>query len=215
MHNKFVRRLFIAGVFLVLIFPAAGCRRESAQAGNQHTVVVPSPGQGVIEMHPEQFPLVEAEGRKVADEILVNGVVTPDVNRSVAVLSLGSGRVADIRVRLGDDVKKGQLLLQIHSPDLSSAFSDFQKAQADELLSRKQLERSRGLLASGAAAAKDLEAAQDAADKAAVELKTAADHIRVLGGDPRSFFPLSGCPRTNFRYNRRAECFCGRRSAFS
>jgi cobalt-zinc-cadmium efflux system membrane fusion protein len=140
--------------------------------------------------HPEQFPLEEAEGRKVADETHVNGVVAPDVNRSVAVLSLSGGRVVDIKARLGDDVKKGQLLLRIHSPDLAAAFSEFEKAQADEILSRKQLERAKGLFANGANAEKDVEAAQNAEDKAKVELKIAADHVRVLGGDPDHFSPV-------------------------
>src|SRR5208337_4819164 len=155
------------------------------------TVIVKSTAPDVLEMeHPEQFPLVETESRKVPDEINVNGVVAPDVSRSVPVLSLSSGRVVDIKVRLGDDVRKGQLLLRIHSPDLAAAFADFQKAQTDELLSRKQLNRSRGLLESGAAAGKDLEAAQAAEDKAGVDVKTAADHIRVLGGDPDHFSPV-------------------------
>ncbi|HYA13926.1 MAG TPA: efflux RND transporter periplasmic adaptor subunit [Syntrophales bacterium] len=184
-HNKVFQHLVAASVFLLLIFSAVGCRREAADAGDSHTEIVKSPDPSVIEIdHPERFPLVEAEGRKVADEINVCGVVTPDINRSVAVLSLGGGRVVDIKVRLGDDVKKGQVLLQIHSPELAAAFSDLQKAKADEMLSHKQLERLRKLVADGAASTKDLEAAQNGADKAGVDLKTAADHIRVLGGDP-------------------------------
>ncbi|HXW68234.1 MAG TPA: efflux RND transporter periplasmic adaptor subunit, partial [Dissulfurispiraceae bacterium] len=190
MENKRVFLCLIAaGVVFLLTFSGLGCRRGAD--GGPHNVIVKSPEPGVVEMeHPEQFPLVEAEGRKVADETHVNGVVSPDVNRSVAVLSLSGGRVVDIKVRLGDDVKKGQLLLRIHSPDLAEAFSDFEKAQADEILSRKQLERAQGLYASGANAAKDLEAAQDTEDKARVDLKTAADHVRVLGGDPDHFSPV-------------------------
>src|SRR5208283_662173 len=124
----------VAGALLMLMFSGFGCRRGSAD-GDQHNIIVKSPDPGVVQMeHPEQFPLVEAEGRKVSDETHVNGVVAPDVNRSVAVLSLSGGRVVDIKVRLGDDVKKGRLLLRIHSPDLAGAFSDFEKAQADEIL---------------------------------------------------------------------------------
>src|SRR5208282_6241462 len=172
MENKRVSLCLIAaGALFLIMFSGSGCRRGAAD-GDPHDVIVKSPEPGVVEMeHPEQFPLAEAEGRKVADETHVNGVVAPDVNRSVAVLSLSGGRVVDIKVRLGDDVKKGRLLLRIHSPDLAAAFSDFEKAQADEMLSRKQLERAKGLFANGANAAKDLEAAQNAEDKAKVDLK--------------------------------------------
>src|ERR1035438_4868757 len=91
--------------------------------------------------HPEQFPVVEVELRKVTDELRVNGVIAPDVNRSVPVVSLGGGRVVEIKAKLGDSVKKGQTLLLINSPDLSQAFSDYQKFQADEQLAAKQLAR--------------------------------------------------------------------------
>jgi len=190
MNAKVFRWLIVASAIFPLMFSESGCRRSTAD-GNSRDVIVKSPEPGVVEMeHPEQFSLVEAIGRKVADEIHVNGVVTPDVNRSVAVLSLSGGRVVDIKVRLGDDVNKGQLLLRIHSPDLAAAFSDFQKAEADEILSRKQLERAEGLRADGAIAEKDLEAARTAEDKAKVDLKTAADHVSVLGGDPDHFSPI-------------------------
>ncbi len=132
--------------------------------------------------HPDQFPLVQAETKEVTDELHLNGVVTPDVSRSVPVLSLGGGRVVDIRVRLGDDVKQGQVLVRIESPDLAGALSDYRKFQADALLARKQLERSDSLYAHGVIALKDLEAAGNTADKAEVDLKTAADHVHVLGG---------------------------------
>ncbi len=189
-NNRFFLCLIAAGAVFLLVFSGLGCRRGAADV-DPHNVIVKSPAPGVVEMeHPEQFPLVEVEGRKVADKTPVNGVVAPDVNRSVAVLSLSGGRVVDIKTRLGDDVKKGQLLLRIHSPDLAQAFSDFEKAQSDEILSRKQLERAKGLYANGANAAKDLEAAQDTEDKAKVDLKIAADHVRVLGGDPDHFSPV-------------------------
>jgi cobalt-zinc-cadmium efflux system membrane fusion protein len=149
---------------------SAGCSRKSRANAEG------SPGPAKVEevgdvnlvtvAHPEQFPLVEVEARKLADELHVNGVVTPDVNRSVPVLSLSGGRVVEIRARLGDDVKRGQILLLISSPDLGSAFSDYQKFAADEILARRQLERSQLLYSKGAIAEKDFEAAQDAEDKA-------------------------------------------------
>jgi cobalt-zinc-cadmium efflux system membrane fusion protein len=176
--------LLVTSALCLVVLSGAGCDRKAPEAGDSQTKIVKSPDPSVIEMsHPERFTLAETEDRKVGDEIHANGVVAPDVSRSVGVLSLAGGRVVEIKARLGDAVKKGQLLLRIHSPDLAAAFSDFQKAQADELLSRKQLERSQSLYGHGAIAEKDLEAAQNAEEKAKVDLKTTANHVRVLGGD--------------------------------
>src|ERR1035438_1887393 len=140
--------------------------------------------------HPEQFPVVEVELRKVTDELHVNGVMAPDVNRSVPVVSWGGGRVVEIKAKLGDSVKKGQTLLLINSPDLSQAFSDYQKFQADEQLAAKQLARAQLLYDKGAIAQADLETAQAADAKAKVDTQTAAQHVRVLGGNINNPSPL-------------------------
>ena len=109
---------------------------------------------------------------------------SPNVNKTIHVTSLGSGRVVDLKVRLGDYVKKGQSLLVISSPDLAGAMGDYQKAEADEVLARKALERAQLLFSRGALAQKDIELAQDTEDKAKTDLHTAESRIRVMGGDP-------------------------------
>ena len=86
--------------------------------------------------HPEQFPLATASAHVAAPELNATGVVSADVSRNVPVISLASGRVVDIRARLGDTVAKGQLLLRVHSTDVSAAFSDYRKALSGETLAR-------------------------------------------------------------------------------
>src|ERR1700735_4966736 len=129
----------------------------------------------------DQFPVVTAAEYKAASELVATGVVTPDISRTVPVISIASGRVVDIRARLGDTVKKGQLLLRVQSGDVSGAFSDYQKAVADELLANKQLDRAKGLYDHGAISLNDLQIAEDAENKAKVDVETTAQKLRVLG----------------------------------
>jgi cobalt-zinc-cadmium efflux system membrane fusion protein len=110
--------------------------------------------------------------------------VNPDIARNVPVISLASGRVVEIHARLGDTVRKGQLLLTIRSDDVSGAFQNYRKAVADEVLSHTQLERAKDLYTHGAIALNDLQVAQDTDDKAKVDVETMAEHIRLLGNDP-------------------------------
>lgn len=132
---------------------------------------------------PEQFALAVAASFKAASELSATGVVSPDVSRSVPVVSLVSGRVVEIHARLGDEVKKGQLLLKVRSSDVAGAFSDYRKAVVNEQLARTQLEREKTLFEKGAAAAKDLEVAKNAEDNAKVDLDTTAERLRLLGSD--------------------------------
>lgn len=131
--------------------------------------------------HPERFPLATATRHDALPELSVTGVVSPDVSRAVPVVSLSSGRVVDLRARLGDQVHQGQLLMRIQSADVSAAFSDYRKALADEALARTQLDRAKALYDRGAVAQKDLEVAEDTANKAVVDVETATERLRVLG----------------------------------
>jgi membrane fusion protein, heavy metal efflux system len=134
--------------------------------------------------HPEQIPTVAATARSARSELPVTGVVTPDVSRSVPVVTLASGRVTAIHTRLGDTVQKGQVLLTIRSDDVSGAFSDYRKAVADEALARAQYDRANDLYAHGAMSMNDLQVALDSEQKAKVDLETTAEHLRLLGNDP-------------------------------
>jgi cobalt-zinc-cadmium efflux system membrane fusion protein len=133
--------------------------------------------------HPERFPLATAVEHKSVTTLTVTGVVNPDVSRNVPVISLASGRVVEIRARLGDTVKKGQLLMRVQSSDISGAFSDYLKAVNDERLAQRQAERAKILLDKGAIAQKDFEVAEAAQQDARADLNSKADRLRVLGVD--------------------------------
>jgi cobalt-zinc-cadmium efflux system membrane fusion protein len=148
---------------------------------------------------PEQFPVVAAKRYDVASELNVTGTVNADVSRSVPVISLASGRVIEIDARLGDQVKKGQLLFRLRSTDIAQAFSDYRKAVASEQLTKVQLDRAKTLYDKGAIAAKELEVAKNAEESAKVDLDTTAEHLRALGSDLNHptgivdvFAPVSG-----------------------
>jgi cobalt-zinc-cadmium efflux system membrane fusion protein len=151
--------------------------------------------------HPEQFPLATAGEHKAAPELSVTGVVNPDVSRTVPAISLASGRVVEIKARLGDTVEKGQLLMRVRSADISGAFSNYQQAVADEALAKAQLERSKIIYEKGAIAQKDLEVAVDAEEKAKVTLRATVETLQILGikdldhhpsGIVDIFAPISG-----------------------
>ena len=183
-------RLSMVLIALMLVASFSGCAKSKIDPAATSKVETNSDPNVFTLPHPEQFPVVEVDLRKVTDELHVNGVIAPDVNREVPVVSLGGGRVVEIKAKLGDSVKKGQTLLLINSPDLSQAFSDYQKFKADEQLADKQLARAQLLYDKGAIALADLETAEDADAKARVDAQTAAQHVKVLGGNINNPSPL-------------------------
>jgi cobalt-zinc-cadmium efflux system membrane fusion protein len=169
-----------------------GCGNQAkVDAKSPDTKIEDAPDANLVSIpHPEKFPLVPVELRRSSNQLSANGVVAPDVSRTVPVNSLTGGRVVDVRVRLGDDVQKGQVLLTMTSPDISSAISDYRKFQADEALARTQLERSQLLYSHGAVPQKDVQVAEGVEQKAKVDLQTAAQRIELLGGDLKQPSPL-------------------------
>ena len=184
--------LFTATLCLGLSFFANGCARKSAAQANQAADTGPVPAKVEPESdssnfkvdHPEQFPLATAGEHVAAPELNVTGVVNPDVSRQVPVPSLATGRVVEIDARLGDEVRKGQLLFKVRSTDIAGAYSDYRKAVRNEQLAKIQLDRANVLFADGAIPKSGLEIAQTTEDNAIVDLETTTEHLRLLGSDP-------------------------------
>jgi len=132
--------------------------------------------------HAEQFLLATAMAHESRSQLTVTGTVNPDISRSVPVISIASGRVVEVHARLGDTVKKGQLLLRVQSADMSAAFSDYRKAVADEKLAGIQFERAKLLYDKGAISLNDFQTAEDVENKAQVDVENTTERLHGLGG---------------------------------
>src|SRR6201984_1403631 len=174
-----------AGVVSVAGLILAGCGngKNDANAGAPPPLKVEraeDPNIFQVEQ-PDKFPLAAAVEHVTTSQLTTTATVNPDVSRTVPVISIAAGRVVEIRARLGDTVKKGQVLLRVQSADIAGAYSDYRKAVADELLANKQLDRAKGLYDHGAVSLNYFQVAEGTENKAKVDVETSAEHLRVLG----------------------------------
>jgi cobalt-zinc-cadmium efflux system membrane fusion protein len=156
----------------LLLAPALVSCQHVAKGGGSE---VP-PGQVWLtraEMAASKIEVASVTEQVVDDTILTAGTVMLDDLRAGHVFSPVTGRVTKIHVRLGDHVKKGDLLASIESPDVGNAVSDVHKAEADLIAAKHDLTRKRELYAQKAAAAADVEASEDNERKAKAELDRA------------------------------------------
>jgi membrane fusion protein, heavy metal efflux system len=199
----------------------AGCEKKvkaqdkvEASNGPVPTTVEPDLDANNFKVdHPERFPLVTAGEHTAAPELNVTGVVSPDVSKQVPVPSLATGRIVEIDARLGDEVKKGQLLFKVRSADMANAFSNYRQAVKNEQLAvdnerltKIQLDRATLLFEHGAIPKSGLEIAQNAEvgtqtalDDARIVTETAKEQLGLLGADPEHptgivqvFAPVAG-----------------------
>src|SRR3984893_3701995 len=171
--------LFCLGTYLL-----SGCNGKPADPENEAppaAVVQTDTDVNLVHAdHPDQFTLVTATSHAATSTIQVTGSVNPDISRTIPVISIASGRVIDVHARIGDYVKKGQLLMDVQSTDVSGAVSQYLKAVNDERLAMVQLERAKILNDKGAIPNSQVEGAQNAEDDATAALPASEDKLRVL-----------------------------------
>ena len=177
------RSAFVLGVVVLV---AGGCSKavpQTAATGAPPAAeVIPEVNAGEFTVAaPDQFPLATASVRAARSELVVTGVVAADVTRNVPVTSLASGRVVAIHARMGDTVRKGQILLSVRSDDVASGIAEYRKAMADEALAHTQLDRARDLYDHGAISMNDRELAENVEAKAKLDVDSKAEHLKLLG----------------------------------
>jgi cobalt-zinc-cadmium efflux system membrane fusion protein len=174
---------------VALVTMTIGCGKQTdvhaADTGPHDAVVEPDMDANNFKVdHPDQFPVTAAGSYLASSELNATGVVSPDVSRQIPVPSLATGRVVEINARLGDQVKKGQLLFKVRSTDIAGAYSDYRKSVKNEELTKIQLNRAKLLYNDGAIPKSSLETAQNAEDNAVVDVETTTEHLHILGSDP-------------------------------
>jgi membrane fusion protein, heavy metal efflux system len=178
----------------VLIAAALGVGMLSGCGGEKHDKAAEAPppvqvvdegGVSLITVdHADRFPVTTATQYASASTLNVTGTVTPDVSRTIPVISIASGRVVAIHTQIGAFVKKGQLLMEVQSTDISNAFDQYLKAVNDARLARTQDERAKILYDKGAIAKSQLEIADDAEQDAKTDLTAAEQQLHFFGVDP-------------------------------
>jgi cobalt-zinc-cadmium efflux system membrane fusion protein len=135
---------------------------------------------------PEGSPLrsrltvAPASADSVSAKLVLPALVESDPARTATVIPQLSGRVIDLKVRLGDRVAKGQVLLVLDSADLAQAYDDYDKA-ADALeLTQKNLARQQEQSKIGVTSDRDLDQANSDNAQAAAEFTRAQARLRVL-----------------------------------
>ena len=176
-----------AGILLVLLLLTHGLGLFGGRGGGGEE----SPAlvrQGNRIFVPERSPLRQrltvqpAPAEMRGGLVIAPGVVESDPARTVTVLPPGAGRVREVKVSLGDRVRRGELLATIDSPDLAQAYDDNDKAASLAKLAAKFLAYQEQQLRIGAASQRDLDQARSDNEQAVAEYLRTRAHLRAIGG---------------------------------
>ena len=109
------------------------------------------------------------------------GGIDYDEDLSVQVFSSYAGKIATAQANLGDEVKKGQVLYTIYSPDLIQAGSTLIAAAVAKDLYSNELRRAESLYGTNGVSEREKEQATSDAETAEAAFKAARDAVKVFG----------------------------------
>jgi len=143
-----------------------------------------APAPNIVELLETQLKAVKVEvaaERKFPIEKSAVGSIDFNEEMLTQVFSPNQGRIVGLFAKVGDEVKKDQLLFTIDSPDLVQASSTLISSAAVLELTTRNLDRLKMLYESRAAALKDLEQATSDNRTAQGAYRAARDAVRIFG----------------------------------
>ncbi len=176
-------RLTALAITALLCAGLSACNGESTAA--------PAPAEAVLQGPQLIFPAAHPQLRLLkldtarpsgAVDVPLSAKLVWNEDRTQRIYPAFAGRVDRIGTDIGRAVKPGQVLAELASPDFGAAQADAARAEADQALTHKQLQRQRELLAAGIVAQRDFEQAQADAARAEAEVARARARVRMYGG---------------------------------
>jgi membrane fusion protein, heavy metal efflux system len=116
--------------------------------------------------------------------IRVPAVVEPNAYRSVGVTPIAAGRVTSVAAVLGQQVRRGQALAQVYSPDLAEAQSRYLASRAELEAHERELRRTERLVEIGSASRQELEKIHAEHAAAVTQVQSLRSQLTLLGMTP-------------------------------
>ena len=154
--------------------------------GNEAAAESHQEEEGQIELTAEQISAAGIEIAVVAPRLMSTSVTFPgeirfDEDRTTHVVPRVNGVVEQVKVELGQSVKKGQVLAVIASQQLSEQRSELNAAQRRLELARLTLRREKKLWEDKISAEQDYLLARQAFQEADISLANARQKLRAIG----------------------------------
>jgi len=182
------RNTFLAATVCLAPVFLAGCGRgtDAAPASTGATETSDSRAR-LFTIPPDQMAhvqVVAVQSSKLPRVLRLTGAVAYNSFETTPVITQIGGPVSRILVAPGQEVKVGQPMLYVSSPDYAQLRTNFVKARSAYDLALKSYTRTDELYARGARALADLEQAESTRDQARGDLDAADQALKVLGLNP-------------------------------
>lgn len=174
-----VRKLMALGLLLCAVMALKAWAQED------------HPEYRILKLSPETIREFGIKTQKAALRDLprvieLPGEIVPDPDREAHVVPPVRGFVRQVFKRWGDQVKTGEVLAIIDSPELAELKSSYLRAKAKWRLARELFKREKALWEKKITAEESYLKARQAVELAHIEVKSLEQKLKTLGFSPRS-----------------------------
>jgi membrane fusion protein, heavy metal efflux system len=182
--NSRLSAAIAAALFVVLLVVYLAWHPGGRSAGGAGNADAAGPGPNGVDLSNSQLQSVKVapvEERDFPLEKEAVGSIDFNEYRVVQVFTPYQGRIIAAFAEVGEDVKKGQPLFTVDSPDLLQAESTLIAAAGVLEFDRKNLDRLHDLYTTRAVSQRDVEQATSDEQTAEGNLRAARDAVRIFG----------------------------------
>ena len=175
MQIKNATSLYVFALLLLLLLLISSCSQKE-----KNIEVAEINGFCLNDFMKDDIVKVPVEKSQISESILLNANVESNPDNVVHFVSLVSGVVTKTYFTLGDDVKKGQLLLEIASSELSNLSSQTTSLHSQILVAQRELESVQEMHRDKIASQRDLIASQSNVDVLKAELQNTKAQLKLF-----------------------------------
>src|SRR4030065_1957542 len=185
MKNRRMMNYFtVVLIFILTAFYLIACSKKSENEENKEATQISD--SNLVRLNPESIKTAgikveEVTLKKLSLPLNFPGKIMPDENRVAQIGSRLPGRVVEIKANLGDEVKKGESLAIIDSPELGEAESNFLKLEANLRVAEKGYERAKRLLEGKAIGLGEFQRREAEYLNTKAEFQAAKERLYLLG----------------------------------
>lgn len=183
-----MKRSYLVTMILILGLPAWSAGKRHGRPSSEPESAAPKAAsvEGVVQLSAAAIEAAgihwaKAERRECPGVLKAAGKILAPRSGTAIVSYFLPGRIAEVHVRVGDRVRKGQPLVTLECAEVADAMSEYFKAHASHELAELSLTREKQLAADGIGARKNLLAAETDSKVARASLEAAEKRLHTLG----------------------------------
>jgi membrane fusion protein, heavy metal efflux system len=181
--------LLLPALTLVLVLAACGNKtdgtdKKTTPPATVATVKKPATDPMLVEIKPEMaanFKVAPVNPVALAVVQELSGRIDANERLVTRIGAAVTGRVTEVLAEVGDNVRTGQTLARIASPELTTAQLNFLRANSAASLAERAVERARQLIQADVIGSAELQRREAELSIARAESRAAADQLRLMG----------------------------------